>query len=272
MGCMPESGGCERHRTDPFVHHLNAARGTTYSHEACLDHLHRNTPQPEALYSDQSGSKLVIERKTVVWPTDYAAKHRNDHFIADELAQSLRGIAVDTPLSIHLEPATLMLRSELSAFAHDISDTIKASLTGLREGQVIGSSQIGRRWQCILDPAERAACDQPSKGLIVHWTSRDEQIDPANLPSGLTDQICHCFGETVKKFNGYPKAKGILLLDPHGSIRYTGATWWTEVLSAVLVPSGISEIWTAMYDWITDTEQGWLFQQVYPAPQRLGAV
>lgn len=59
MSCMATSGGCERHRTDPFVNHLNGTEGSRYRHEACLDRLHWDSPQPEALYVDPGRCGMV---------------------------------------------------------------------------------------------------------------------------------------------------------------------------------------------------------------------
>lgn len=69
MSCLPESGGCERQRTDPFVIYLNSVEASNYTFAECLERIHRNKPQPEVLYVQQgTNRKLVIERKSLVWP------------------------------------------------------------------------------------------------------------------------------------------------------------------------------------------------------------
>jgi len=265
MGCMPESGGCERHRTDPFVNHLNEVIGSQFSHSACLDRMHRNLPQPEALYSDLgNGAELVIERKTVVWPLDYAARHCNDHFIAEALSEALREVAEGRALSIHLEPAPLMPRADLSAWAREIAGSVNAEIDAVFAGRNIGSRSAGRRWSCLLDPEERQACDEPQTGLIVRWTQPDGLLSPNCLPEDLADHIQKLLESTVEKFRSYPRARGILLLDPYGAIRYTGDWWWSRAFAAVPVPGEITEVWLATYDWLTDFDQGWIFERVHP--------
>lgn len=107
MGCLPESGACERQRTDPFVHHLNWLEGANYVHNVCLDVLHRNSPQPEALYIDEgSDRRLVIERKNLVWPPEYALGHKNDHFVVDLVSDGLKGLIRDDAYELQLEFAT----------------------------------------------------------------------------------------------------------------------------------------------------------------------
>lgn len=271
MGCMPEPGGCERHRTDPFVNHLNAVSGSRFLHRACLDRLHRESPQPEALYSDGvDGADLVIERKTVVWPLDYAARHRNDHFIAEGLSKGLREVAEGRPLSIHLAPAPRMPRTELSEFVREITGSVIANVNAVLAGRTISSCRDGRRWSCLLDPDEREACDEPETGLIVRWTQPDHLVSPDRLPEDLAAHIRELFEGTVEKFRSYPEARGILLLDPYGAIRYTSDWWWSRAFQTVPVPSEITEVWLAAYDWLTDHEQGWIFERVHP-PEQKGA-
>src|SRR6185295_1465472 len=106
MGCLPESGGCERAQTDPFVDHLNDIEKSDYQHVACLDVIDRNSPQPEALYIDEStGERLVIERKNIVWPSDYAQRHKQDHLLGERLIEGLKDLTADAPYGVELEPS-----------------------------------------------------------------------------------------------------------------------------------------------------------------------
>jgi len=224
------------------------------------------------LYSDPgSRADLIIERKTVVWPLNYAARHRNDHFIAEALSEELREIAENRPLSIQLEPAPLMSRDDLSAFVREIADSINSALSTVLAGRTIGSGKMGRRWICLLDQEEREASDEPETGLIVRWSQRNELVCPDSLPDDLADHIRRLFDSTVEKFLGYPRARGVLLLDPYGSIRYTGDWWWSRAFKTVPVPREIAEVWLATYDWLTDLDQGWTFERVHPFQQREGA-
>lgn len=147
MGCLPESGGCERQRTDPFVSHLNWLEGTNYVHKACLDVIDRNTPQPEALYVDEdSGASLVIERKNLVWPPEYAVGHKNDHFLVDLVTEGLRDLISDDPHELQLELAISGSRAELQEYASFIAETVRARFPEIRGGMRVGSTQAGRRW------------------------------------------------------------------------------------------------------------------------------
>ena len=133
MGCLPESGGCERQRTDPFVDHLNWLEGTNYVHKACLDVIDRNNPQPEALYVDEdSGASLVIERKNLVWPPEYAVGHKNDHFLVDMVTEGLRDL-VSRPSRLVTRPSTL--KSPAQAEVHRFRE--------IRGGMTVGWPTLG---------------------------------------------------------------------------------------------------------------------------------
>lgn len=265
MSCIPESGGCERSRTDPFANHLNEVQSTHYIHMACLDRIHRNTPQPEALYEDQAScAQLVIERKSVVWPPDYAAQHRNDHTISDAVAHKLANVVQVDLLSIQLEPAPKMPRHELLAFAHAIADLVEKNMVAILSGWIIGSRAPGRAWSCYYDRAERFADGEPLTGIKFQWSQPAEPVHNDEMPQGLIDVLREIFQSSVRKFSGYSEARRILLLEPFGTIQYMDHSWWSQALKIVPIPDEVSEVWLASYDWITDHDQAWNFAQLSP--------
>ncbi len=276
MICLPESGGCERPLTDPFVAHINRLDGSTFSFVRCLDHPSpaktglepsgaiENKSEPETLYQDgNSHARLVVERKTVVWPLDYAARHQNDHRIARVLLEELRDLADQQGMTIRLEPAHKMKRNEVSRFAHEIAASIRRSIQAIRNGQIVSSEKPGLRWSCYFDPY-RAVSDEPLTGLIIRWVLPATDVTPDELPSAFTKHVQKLFASAVKKFRGYSDARRVLLLDPHGDVRYTDGWWWRSVLKTVPVPAMIPEVWLARYDWITDYDQGWEFERIHP--------
>lgn len=266
MGCLPESGGCERQRTDPFVDHLNWLEGTNYVHIMCLDVVYRNSPQPEALYVDQgSGRRLVIERKNLVWPPEYAVGHKNDHFLVDLVTGGLRDLISDDAYELHLDLSVSGTTVELEEFAAVIVETVRTRFPEIRAGMTVGSSQVGRRWKFWLgDRSSRVFDGAPETGLGIHWdvpTSLDSRGTP---PDGFLAEVSRLFGACVRKFASYTDARRILVIEQHGDMRYMGAWWWKGVLEAVSVPPQINELWDAMFDWLDDYEQGWTFEKLYP--------
>ena len=264
MGCLPESGGCERQRTDPFVAHLNQLENTQFIHQACLDVLDRRSPQPEALYRDcNTGLELVIERKTVVWPSDYAARHRNDHLVADILSEMLHDLAQGEPLTIHLDQLPRMRVSDLSSYANEIAEAIRTSMPSILAGRIIGSDRIVGSWRCNLDLEERMESDEPTTGLILRWPYRMDVPSIDQLPTGLVKAVRSVFDTTVIKFGKYAHARGILLLDPHGSLQHGDELWWSNMFKIAPVPLSIAEVWLGSYIWVSDSEEDWFFRRIH---------
>lgn len=265
MTCIPESGGCEKRRTEPFVAYLNKCSGTRFDHQACLDRMDRNSPQPEALYVDaKSGAHLVIERKSIVWPSDYAAKHQNDHLLASELTRSLREFAPGSPISICLGSGPRAPKNVLVQVAQKISESVRLSETRILGGAVVGGVEVGLKWTCKLDQDEREDFGEPRSGLVIRWTDEEtECLSPHSLPRELKDKISQTLSSTATKFRTYSTAKRMLILDPFGELRHTGEEWWAPVLTSVGVPQSIDEIWLGLYDWITDVDHDWIFEKLY---------
>ncbi len=140
MGCLPESGGCERSQTDPFVHYLNEIEKTNYRHVACLDVIDRNSAQPETLYVDTTTSRrLVIERKNIVWPSDYAPRHKQDHELAERLIEGLNDLTANGPYSMKLKPSAFGSAHELAEFAELIIQGAHELFPAVERGETIGS-------------------------------------------------------------------------------------------------------------------------------------
>jgi hypothetical protein len=68
----------------------------------------------------------------------------------------------------------------------------------------------------------------------------------------------------ARKFSEYTNDRKVLLLDPCGEMKYLDLWWWKRVLSRIAPPQTISELWLAIYDWLTEWEEGWIFQKLYP--------
>ncbi len=268
MGCLPESGGCERRRTDPFVDHLNWLEGTNYAHSVCLDIVYRNSPQPEALYVDEdSGARLVIERKNLVWPPEYAVGHKNDHFLVDLVTEGLGNLINDDAYELQLDLGVSASRVELKEFAGQISQTVRARFPEIRAGMRVGSPQAGRRWAFWHgDRLQRAFEGAPETGLGVHWDVPTSQDSTGKPPDGFLKDLARLFGACVPKFEPYMDARRILVIEQHGDMRYMGAGWWKRVLDVVMLPPEIQELWDGMFDWLDDHQQGWTFEKLYPSP------
>ena len=83
---------CEWTFLTSFVAQYNKEHKTDFQRFRCLDVELRNTAKPEVLLVDSSnGNTMVIERKSIVWPSIYIADHKAWHRKAERLAKANNG-------------------------------------------------------------------------------------------------------------------------------------------------------------------------------------
>lgn len=271
MGCLPDSGNCERHHTDAFIIILNEIDNREYRHVACLDQIYRNTPQPEALYKDQrTREDLVVERKTVFWPEDYILRHKNDHHLMELIASSTSDIFTDATYELTLPYLIAMSQKELEIFSSNIVNGIRKNLSNVENMELINKIECGYKWLFRkLHP-----CDSEdfglAKGLVVNW--KVDAIDPDIGDSSyaipkLRPQLTKIYLSCHTKFANYRNARRVLLLDQQGDLGYMNTKWWLNIFSELEPSSSISEIWSGLYVTVTEEgEWGWIFRKLYPSP------
>lgn len=130
---------------------------------------------------------------------------------------------------------------------------------------MIGSRQPGRRWTLLREhPRDRVADGEPETGLIIRWYP-EQTLDLVQEPPGeLLSELDRHLASCGSKSCDYVLDRCVLVLDPHGEIRHLPDIWWHQVFRLRAASRGISEIWTGVYDWVTDRDQAWLFEKIYP--------
>jgi hypothetical protein len=271
MSCLPKSGGCEKEYTDPFIAHLNEVMGTAYIYRDCLDITDSASPQPETLYEDLARRhQLVIERKSISWPSDYPHRHSNDHFVANLFSHELQMpqlnddlYEVGLPLLIH------GTEKELRPFVMAAAETIRSEWPKVEAGLALRVRVSDRWWWGFRRvPGWDKKDGEPKKGLKFSWSGRPitqlsgDFVDPHSLPEALVTSLNKIFLSCVKKFRNYSHAERVLILDPHGDLRYLGVDWWRDVFSHYAPPAEIGEIWSGVFDWVDDYSQGWMFERL----------
>jgi len=268
MTCLPKSGGCERLYTDAFVAHLNRTEGTRYRHRACLDVYERTTAQPEALYVDEErGVSLVIERKSIAWPIDYAYRHSNDHLISEVVLHDLQGLPLDTLYELRLPILIEGKSKEVTEFAKDAAREIRASWKSIEGGTRIRKGNGDLWWQFGKVPEWDFDEGAPTRGLKVTWVGQSlvasDFIDPSNPPEQLLAALQRVYASCTNKFDSYTDARRVLVLDPFGNLCTEDLTFWQRLWAKCPPSEPIGEIWSGMFDWVTDEEEGWIFERLY---------
>jgi hypothetical protein len=245
MSCIPESGGCEKRATDALVAHLNAVEGFRYEHGACLDQNDHTQKQPERLYIDaNAGRRLVIERKSVMWPEDYAHQHSKDHDLANAISADLAGIDFQDVYVLQMPTlGTGASKKELRTVGSAVAGTIRSRYASLKAGQILPINSGGLSFGFGIQPIWERNDSDPPKGLCFSWTMDDLSWSrQSEIQDSLGPQIAKIYKACEGKFAGYADHRRLLMLDPHGDVAYNPRRWWNEVFTKFAVPSAIDEI------------------------------
>lgn len=266
MACLPESGGCERPRVEPFIQHINNSEGASYSFLDCLDIKIRNRPQPELLYVDSKTlNRIVVERKSLVWPLNHAKMHKADHLLAESLFEKLKSLTNDAPYELTLQSSISINTKELLKISDAICNEIIKNFNQVKCGKVIESDQPSPFWSFRKQVPEERDYFESEKGLTIFWPQSPSEFFNSiyELPEKLITQIEKVFKSCEAKFSDYLADRRILLLDPLADLRHLGVDWWNDVFQKIKPSPKISEIWSGIYDWITDIDEGWIFEKLY---------
>ena len=272
MTCLPESGGCERPFTEAFVEYLNQREGTRYAHRSCLDVMERRLAQPEALYVDENrGLELVIERKSISWPTDYPYRHSNDHFVFEVFSQALKDFRFDDLYEIRFPMLIRGKREDLCPFVLAAADKVRANWSKIQSGAALKERVTADWWWGFRRvPDEEREEGSSAKGLLATWVGRsmllNDYLDPLRPPDGLSLALRKIYVSCAAKFTSYPHARRVLVLDPLGDLRHEPKDWWHSLWSTLSPATEIGEIWSGIYDFVDDESQEWRFECLYQHP------
>lgn len=262
MACFPQSGGCEHRRILPFIAHVNELEESDYQLESCLDIEQRNSPQPEAIYRDSTGRGMVVERKSVVWPLNYAELHNADHYLANVLAETLRPIVGDAPAMVEVRSGISVDRPSLVQFGEALAAEVQRHIEELKKGLELTFGPCRFRFQSDSERDEW----EPSKGLGITFLPRhyNDLDDPSVLPARLIEYLRKMTLSAKRKFADYGDCRQVLLIECFGEIQWKLDHWWSIVLRSMATELGGIEVWLGLEDSFEDGSNGFFFWKVYP--------
>ena len=129
--CFPYELKCEWRHLSNFVTKFNDIHGKMYARSACLDVENRNGREPELLLESPGEIPIVIERKSIVWPSDYLSDHRNEHHLQECISDLLSDVFNDSlyQLTVHEEFLKGKKNREVREIAKQIACVVKDSQT-----------------------------------------------------------------------------------------------------------------------------------------------
>lgn len=268
MSCLPSRCRCEERLLAPFISHYNRHTGTAFEFRERLD-VGSHIPQPEALYVDlTSQRRLVVERKNLIWPPDYARIHDSLHTVTS---------IVDTAITPHLiagKPYKFIMHDtirgsvrELRRHAERIGKAIVWYLGAVHAGKTVWSCAVGREWSFRMEGAHERDWNEPSDGIRFVFERSRRQLRWGEVPDGLVREFARLLESTRRKFLNHADATRVLVIDFHGDLRHPD-TFIEQIFAMVRIPSNVDEIWMSIYALVTELHYGWIHQQLWPKLSR----
>jgi hypothetical protein len=236
-----------------FISHYNREFLTNYALTECLDviRIGGTTPKnPEVLVTDSvNAQRMVIERKSVVWPPDYIRRHEIEHDFAKAMWDIASGCFQDAcyELTICGLQAAADDNRTVKEIAHDIGSTIvrlPPSDLPLR-----GSSPV--HW--VFRQADVYEYGERKGIVVVHEDSMSFEVVSDDIAkAGTTAAMQEQLAGASKKFESYSDARRVTLLD------FYGTDLWEDdippLLPKVTIPPNIDEIWMSKREWTSEDE------------------
>ena len=229
---------------------------------ACLDRENSGSKEPEVLLKTTSGEYMVIERKSIVWPSGNStmAQHNREHELFKRFVHRLEssgytfedGLYVLTVWERDLKD---LKGKEVVEVAERVAGTIIANR--LKSGRFLGgiSRRTPVRWEFrVVGPGERMD-DVPEVGLgytvnlDAHPLVSSAEIE--EMTKGYTREFERQTTAAKEKFTKYAHCRKLLLVQFFGE----GSFWLgdgeaADIVRSAEVPEAIDEVWVARQEWV----------------------
>jgi hypothetical protein len=262
MSCLPSSSKCEWRDLKHFVDHLNCVENADFTRTACLD-LCSTSKQPEVLCTALSGAKMVIERKSIVWPINYAAKHHAEHRFFEMLNKKLSPLLdAKKPYEFRLSPLSAVSDRLLENHVEVIASLVKTNLNKLNSGGTV-TSQLPIAFDIREQtPGERDG-DDPQSGICISMQEVDVKLADGDgkIYKEFRELLSRLLASASEKFANCEQSRRIVLLQPISvglfeSIR----SHECRPLGKISIPGCIQEIWLAF----EYAPAHWEYTQIHP--------
>lgn len=248
-------GKCEwfEGRLHEFVSYYNRERGTAYWLTECLDiqAVGAATPkQPEVLVTDKlDGTRMVIERKSVAWPSDYIRNEETFHLFADLICDSAAGRYRDGLYKVRIGAKQLQSLDKKSVT--EVAHSISATLSRLAPADIPLRSPVPINWGFRrLDPAEYG----DRKGICVECVGDMNlgEWDPERALAGTAAALKEQLENASRKFLAHQDKRKVVLLDFFGDELTEDDI--PPMIESIAVPPNIDEIWRTKQVWISEDD------------------
>ena len=267
--CLTPGSECEWFHLKDFVDEFNAIHGTSYYRLECTDVYGPDNKQParapkrpEVLLESVSDGEdqIVIERKAVVWPSDFQRNHSKEHFLPDRVINFLGGEFNDSTyqLAFHADDLRGKNKRQVKEFGSQIGIMILSNIARAKSQRgVSGRSPI--RWR--FRPLEPYEIDEPIRRGGIRITIDVPSIwdlEPLNASqyreaalAGFAERFHREANKAGEKYGEYNDCEKLLVVQFFGENELIMDEDIVEVIKAARIPAQIDQVWLTGREWIS---------------------
>ena len=260
--CLPSQNKCEWADLKDFVADYNRARNKDYRLAACLDRENSGSKEPEVLLETTSGEYMVIERKSIVWPSGNStmAEHNREHELFDRFVHRLESSGHTFKDGLYVLTVWERDLKDLKwKGVVEVAEQIACAVLANRfeSGPLLGGISWRKpiRWEFrVVGPGERTD-DAPEVGwgYTVNLDSRplESSAEIEEMTKGYTREFERQATAAKEKFTKYAHCRKLFLVQFFGD----GSFWLEDEEAADIVrsaelPEVIDEVWMARQEWV----------------------
>ena len=272
--CLTPGGSCEWFHLKDFVASFNAIHGTSYYRSKCIDAYGPGNKQPakalkrpEVMIEAEGEPRVVIERKAVVWPSDFQRDHSKEHYLPSRVGRLLGGEFNDSgyELAFHAEDLKGKKLSQVEKLALQISQIINSNINKAKSVRGIDSRRpvkwtFRRLAQFEMDepnPATgiRSSVTVSSSGQGFHENPQYRETTLA----GFAQRFDRETNRADQKIYDYDDCQRLVVVQFFGESECVTDEDILEIIKASRLPEQIDQVWLTGREWVSlyEDELAW---------------
>ena len=266
FSCFPPNIECEWADIRFFVDRYNNTFKKTYRRSKCLDKTGEHGKQPELLLEAPGEVPIVIERKSVVWPSDHLRGHRNEHNLHDFFLNRVRSLGdpfTDSVYQLTVSAKSLRRKSkkEVQGFAEQIADkTLLDQFTAKSPSGIFNQQPIPWRFRPLSPQEKDETVPDTGIGLIVRedlvsFEQSEILQGTETAKAGYAKEFERLAKAAAEKFAKYSDCERLLLVQFYGdSSVWLDVEETIEIIKSAQLPEMIDQVWLAGQEWVSESD------------------
>ena len=275
FSCLTPGGSCEWFHLKDFVDFMNTTNGTSYIRSKCLDVYGPDDKQPaqarkrpEVLLESGGEVPIVIERKAVVWPSDFQRDHSKEHDLPEHVANIVGEEFNDSTYQLAFYADDLKRKNKglVAGFGDQIGHVIISNITKSKSSRGIGSRKP-IRWgfrplaHCEIDEPNPTVGIRSLVRLTSSWDLKPLEFRQSreSALAGFAERFVREENKAEKKFDDYCNCKKLLVVQFFGESCSVKDEEIVEIVKKAQLASHIDQVWLTGREWVNpyDYQLAW---------------